>query len=458
MISKKETTIDSIETSIKDIYLNLEKWKEKKIRVKGWVKSVRSQREQLFITISDGSTLNTLQIVISSQESSWKQAKQLNYSSGVIVTGKLIMTPERSQNCELKETEILWMNLTSDKYPLQKQKISLETLREYPHLRCKTKYFLNLFRLRHFVSKYINEFLSNKNFYNLPTPIMTKNDSEGTGETFNIRATNNEIFFSENIAKLTVSGQLHLETLSQGLGKVYSFNSCFRAERSHTNRHLTEFWMVEVEMLSSKLAELLDLAETLIKKVLQSLLKKNLDELQWLEKYNNEDIVNSLKEIVAKKFKRITYEEAIIILQTKIHKNLTDKLQENKLLAEQEKKLCEHFKCPVFVTNYPEKNKAFYMKNDSAKQTVINFDLLVPELGELIGGSLREDCYQTLKEKIKNPVDQEKLEWYLDLRKFGYLPTGGFGLGLERLLMWIGKVKNIRDTIPFPRYFKSIPC
>ena len=448
-----------IETNINSIFqIPKGEWEKKRIKIKGWVRSIRNQKKWIFITINDGSTANNLQVVISSEDPCWEQARHLNYSSGLIISGELIITPNRSQSYELRKIEILWTSLTAIDCPLQKQRIPLEILRDHPQIRNKTQYFLNIFRLRHFISKYINDFFFNKGFYNIPSPILTENDSEGAGETFFV-TTNTNNFFLENQAKLTVSGQLHLESLSQGLGKVYSFNPCFRAEKSHTNSHLAEFWMVEAEMISSNLFELTNLTEALIKKVIENLLTKNTDELQYFEKYNENEIIDNLNEIISKKFKKMTYSEVINFLKEKKPNNAeNDLIWGDKLNKEHEKYISEYFNCPIFITNYPKKIKAFYMKDNEDEITVENFDLIVPRIGELAGGSLREDNYQLLNEKIKNFSNQKKIEWYLNLRKFGYLPTGGFGLGFERLIMWISGAKNIRDVIPFPRYFNSLPC
>ncbi|CAJ0908505.1 13439_t:CDS:2 [Entrophospora sp. SA101] len=410
----------------KNVYQQAEKIsKLEKIKVGGWVKSIRESKERIFITLNDGSTLKSLQVVIL-QENFLKSGsvKEINFGSSLLVSGKLVLTPEREQSCELQDVKIEIVNSTNSDYPLQKKNIPLKTVRDYSELRAKTNYFLAIFRLRHSISKAIHDFFHQEGFYYIPTPIITSNDTEGAGEMFNI--TTKEPFFS-NSAKLTVSGQLQAEALAQGLGKVYTFSPCFRAEKSHTTRHLAEFWMVEPEMVWADLEEITNLAEALIKYVINYVLKNNTSELQYLEKYHllsaeqkhtNKEIIKRLENFVNNQFKKIDYGEWM------------------DLQSEHEKYLCQYFdNQPVFVLNYPRDLKAFYMKNNlDEEKTVSCFDLLFPEIGELIGGSVREDNYQTLQEKA------QKIG--LDINN----------LSLERLIMFISGTENIRDTIAFPRY------
>ncbi|RHZ36515.1 asparagine--tRNA ligase [endosymbiont GvMRE of Glomus versiforme] len=439
---------------------------ETEIEVRGWVKSVRFQ-SKIFIALNDGSCLQNLQIVCSL--SLLEKAKSANFGSCLTAKGKLELTSERAQICELQAKEIIVSPVASG-YPLQKNKIPLDVVRNYPHLRAKTNYFLVLFRLRHSISKAIHDFFHQERFYYISTPIITSNDTEGAGETFNV--TTNEIqstagdqkepFFSKP-AKLTVSGQLQAEALAQGLGKVYTFSPCFRAEKSHTARHLAEFWMVEPEMAFTNLVEIIDLAEKMVKYVINFVLDNNNAELKFLENYdkeNKKEIISKLKNIATNYFKRINYTQAIEILKVSQENFVFNDIKWGMdLQSEHEKYLCNHFDKPVFITNYPMDLKAFYMKNNLDGKTIDCFDLLFPEVGELIGGSMREDNYNILREKAqKTKLDTNNLSWYFDLRKYGYAPSGGFGLGLERLLMFLTDTKNIRDVVPFPRYPQHLEC
>ncbi|KAG0632723.1 asparagine--tRNA ligase [Tuber brumale] len=395
--------------SIKDIYQNAEKVSELlEIKVGGWVKSIRESKEIIFITLNDGSISESLQLIILRENFSQNYSLgKINFASCLLVSGKLTLTPQ------LKQIEI----------------INPEVVRDYPHLRAKTNYFLTIFRLRHNISRAIHDFFHHENFYYVPTPIITSSDAEGAGEFFNVTANQKEPFFSKP-ASLTVSGQLQAETLAQGLGKVYTFSPCFRAENSHTTRHLVEFYMVEPEMAFADLDKLINLAERLIKY-----------ELKFLEKFNEKEIISKLQKILTSDFKKIKKEKNRIDLQ-----------------SEHEKYLCRYFSNqPVFVTNYPLHLKAFYMKNNLDNKTASSFDLLLPEIGELIGASMREDNYEILREKaLKIGLDTNNLRWYLDLRRYGYASSGGFGLGLERLIMFISGTENIRDVIAFPRYPKRL--
>ncbi|CAI2162045.1 2947_t:CDS:10 [Funneliformis geosporum] len=377
--------------TIKNIYQQNRKISQlEKIKVSGWVKSVRQNK---FIELNDGSCLPNLQLICPPELT--EKIKQINFGSSLIVSGKLILTPTRAQSCELKVENIELVNPTVDNYPLQKKNIPLEVVRNFPHLRAKTNYFLAIFRLRHTISKAIHDFFHQTGFYYVSTPIITGSDTEGAGELFSITTSDKEPFFPKT-AKLTVSGQLQAEALTQGLGKP--------------------------EMAFADLNKITDLAEKLVKYVIEYVLDNNNSELKYLEVYEGEE---NKKEII-----RID------------------------LQSEHEKYLCQYFGGkPVFVVNYPTELKALYMKNNPGGKTVACFDLLFPEIGELMGGSVREDNYQTLKEKAqKTGLDINDLAWYLDLRKCGYAPSGGFGLGLERLIMFISGTENIRDTIAFPRF------
>jgi asparaginyl-tRNA synthetase len=446
-------------TSIEEVYQKsgfLSKLEQ--IKVSGWVKSVRESKKIIFVALNDGSSLRNLQVVIS--QKLFPQLgllEKINFASSLAVSGQLVLTPEREQICELRVSEIEFVSLSADDYPLQKKSIPLEVVRNYPHLRAKTNYFSAIFRLRHSISKAIHDFFSQEGFYYVPTPIITSSDAEGAGETFNVAANEKKPFFSEP-SRLTVSGQLQAEALAQGLGKVYTFGPCFRAEKSHTTRHLAEFWMVEPEMVFVDLERIISLAERMIKYVVNYVLDNNSIELKYLEGYdreNKKEIIGKLKRILNADFKRVDYGESIDLLKKNKQRFVFDSIKWGMdLQSEHEKYLCQYFEnSPVFITNYPVDLKAFYMKNNLDGKTVSCFDLLLPEVGELVGGSVRESSYEVLKAKAKKVgLNTSDLGWYLDLRKYGYAPSGGFGLGLERLIMFISGTENIRDVIAFPRY------
>ncbi|RHZ36417.1 asparagine--tRNA ligase [endosymbiont GvMRE of Glomus versiforme] len=381
--------------------------------------------------------------------------------------GDLLFLKYRDSEIRIKDKFKLVAGKTppSSSSPLQKNKVPLEVVRESLHLRAKTNYFLIIFRLRHSINKAIHDFFYQEEFYYISTPIITSNDTEGAGETFNIATDKKEFFFSKP-AKLTVSGQLQAEALAQGLGRVYTFSPCFRAENSHTTRHLAEFWMVEPEMIFADLETIINLAEKMIKYVINFVLDNNSAELEYLENYdkeNKKEIINKIKKIsrTSFRFKKISYNECIRILEKNKKTFAFDNIEWGMdLQSEHEKYLCQHFdNSPVFITDYPASLKAFYMKNNSDGKTVACFDLLFPRVGEMVGGSVRESNHQVLKDKAqKTGLDINNLSWYFDLRKCGYAPSGGFGLGLERLLMFLTDTENIRDVIPFPRYSQHLEC
>jgi asparaginyl-tRNA synthetase len=441
--------------TIKQILTQPKLFCQKTLKVSGWVQSVRQNK---FIQIKDGSTLKTLQLV-GSPNLTTPLKKMLKFGSHLQVQGQLILTPHQAQSCELKIEKIISLQTPDPDYPFQKQRIPLAIVRNYPHLRTKTNYFLALFRLRHSISKAIHDFFDQESFYYVPTPIITSNDAEGAGETFNLITKDQKSFFSKP-AQLTVSGQLQAEALAQGLGQVYTFSPCFRAEKSHTTRHLAEFWMIEAELTPiTNLKEVVKFTERLIKFIINSVLEKQTAELEYLEKYSEKEIISRLKKIKAEKFAWLDYTEAIEILKESKEKfGFSDLSWGQDLKSEHEKYLCkQQGDKPIFILNYPRDLKAFYMKEARGGKTVECFDLIFPQIGELVGGSIRESDYEVLKSKAeKVGIDTQGLAWYLDLRRFGYAPSGGFGLGLERLIMLISGTENIQDTLAFPVFHQHL--
>jgi asparaginyl-tRNA synthetase len=313
---EKKNNIYKMLITIKYIYQQVEKLsKLAEIKVGGWVKSIRESKEIIFITLNDGSTLDNLQVIIGRGKFSQTDLlDKVNFGSSLVVSGCLVFTPEREQSCELQVAEIKFVNPVADNYPLQKKNIPLEVVRDYPHLRAKTNYFLVLFSLRHSISKAIHDFFHQEGFYYVTTPIITGSDAEGAGELFNVKTAESEEFFSKPVT-LTVSGQLQTETLAQGLGKVYTFSPCFRAEKSHTTRHLAEFYMIEPEMAFADLDTIIDLAESLIKYVIKYVIDNNIRELEFLEKYHQKEIIGKLKNNFNTVFKKVDYSESIKILE-----------------------------------------------------------------------------------------------------------------------------------------------
>ena len=454
--------------------------------INGWVKTFRGNR---FISINDGSTSQNLQCVIEYEKIDESLLKKINTGASLNIYGDLIESQGRGQKFELRVKELKIIGESDpDEYPIQPKKHSLEFLREKAHLRIRTSTFSSVMRIRSALSFAIHEFFQKKNFYYINTPIITGSDAEGAGEMFRVSTLDpnslklnnkNQIDFSEDFfgkeTNLTVSGQLEAEAYALGLGEVYTFGPTFRAENSNTSRHLAEFWMIEPEMAFYDLNKNMDLAEEFIISILNKILKTCSDDLSFLnERQINEDknkplqernsmnLIEKLNFVVKNKFKRVSYTEAFNILK-RSSKNKKKKFKyfiENwgiDFQSEHERFLVEkHFKCPVIVYDYPAKIKAFYMRLNDDKKTVRAMDILFPGIGEIVGGSQREERLDILNERVETlGIEKEELWWYLDLRKYGTVKHSGFGLGLERLILFITGMNNIRDVIPFPRTPKN---
>ena len=471
--------------TIKEILDNYTKHIHHDICIQGWVRAFRSNR---FIALSDGSTANNIQIVVDFEKFDEEIIKKIHTASSLKVTGEIVESQGAGQNIEVlaKKIEILGDNFTDEleKTVLQPKKHSLELLREQAHLRFRTNLFGAVFRIRHAVSFAIHQFFNQNQFFYIHTPLITGADAEGAGEMFKV--TNFDLnkvpktedgnvdydqdFFGKKTS-LTVSGQLNVETAVMGLGRVYTFGPTFRAENSNTTRHLAEFWMVEPEVAFNNLEDNIDLAEDFLKYVINYVLDNCKDDLELLDKRFAEEqkqkpekerategLIEKLQNVVKKRFVRLSYTEAIeILLNSK--ENKKGKFQfpieawGADLQSEHERYLVEkHFESPVVLFNYPKDIKAFYMKLNDDQKTVAAMDVLFPGIGEIIGGSQREEKLDVLVQKMKDMnVDEEELWWYLDTRKFGSVPHAGFGLGLERLVLFVTGMTNIRDVIPFPR-------
>jgi asparaginyl-tRNA synthetase len=439
------------------------------VNVAGWVRTRRDSKGGFsFIELNDGSCFSNLQILADAALENYKtEISKLFPGSSISVVGKLVKSPGGGQSVEIQAEKIKVLGYCKpEEYPLQKQRISFERLREVAHLRVRTNSFGAVARVRDQLSYATHKFYHERGFYYFHAPIITCNDCEGAGEMFQVTTLNldklpktdkdkidfNHDFFGQH-ASLTVSGQLQAETYASALGNVYTFGPTFRAENSNTRRHLSEFWMIEPEMAFADLSDDADLAEDYIKYLIKSVLDNCMEDLTFFDKRISKGLIENLTNIVNSTFKRITYTEAIEILAKADAKFEFVPSWGVDMQSEHERYLTEvHFNAPVVVTDYPKEIKAFYMRMNDDNKTVAAMDVLVPGVGELIGGSQREERYDVLVKRIKelgqNPKD---FWWYLDLRKFGSVPHAGFGLGFERMVQFCTGMQNIRDVIPFPR-------
>lgn len=424
----------------------------------GWVKFNRDSGKIVFIAMNDGTTIKNLQVVCKADSlANFEKIKSFRVASAIKVKGTLKQGREPG-SVELEAKEVKLLKLADEDYPLQNKEHTNEFLREIAHLKSRATSTQAIQRIRTELAFAIHNFFHQKGFIYMASPIITSNDCEGAGENFIIQEDANNPFFQGVKAGLTVSGQLNAEAYALGMKKVYTFGPTFRAERSHTNRHLAEFWMVEPEINFFNLRQLMMLIEQMFKNIVGKVLVKCKDEILYLNKKYNTNTYEFLTKLLNEKFVRLDYAKAVEILKEAIangHKFEDSNIFFGKdFAAEHERYLCEqHFKAPVFLMNFPKEIKAFYMKTNSDGKTVAACDLLVPGVGEIVGGSQREDDYNKIVKRCQEMnIDTKGLQWYLDLRKYGYFRSAGFGLGFERFLMYIAGVDNIKDVIPFPRF------
>jgi len=460
-----ERTNTAIKELLKGKNLNEE------IIAKGWVRTKRGNKNVKFIALNDGSTIHNIQVVVEVNEENEKTLRDISTGASIAVTGKLVESMGKGQKFEIQAKEIsIYGTADPNKYPLQKKGHSMEFLREIAHLRFRTNTFGAVTRLRHAMSFAIHKYFNDNNFYYLHTPIITGSDAEGAGEMFRVTTLDlqntpqnekgktdfSQDFFGKE-TNLTVSGQLEAELGALALSKVYTFGPTFRAENSNTPRHLAEFWMIEPEMAFYDNEDNMDLAEDFTKSLIRYALENCMDDLEFMAKMYDEELIDRLKFVTENTYKRITYTEAIEILEKTEQKWEFPVKWGVDLQAEHEKYLVEkHFKRPVIVVDYPKSIKAFYMKQNDDDKTVRALDVLFPKIGEVIGGSQREENYEKLNKRIKElKIPKKDLWWYLETRKFGTAPHSGFGLGFERLMLFITGLGNIRDVIPFPRVPKN---
>ena len=455
---------------IKDLYKNYKEYENKEIEVKAWVRTVRASKNFGFIEVNDGTFFKNVQIVFSDKLSNFAKISKLTISSSIKVYGKLVVTENSKQPFEIQASSVEVFNLSDSSYPLQKKRHSFEYMRTISHLRPRSNTFYAVFKVRSALAYAIHKFFQEKGFVYVNTPLLTSSDAEGAGEMFNVNSfdLNNlplnkdgTVDFSKDFfgkpAHLTVSGQLNAETYAMAFRNVYTFGPTFRAEDSNTVKHAAEFWMVEPEICFADLNDDMDLAEDMIKYIFSYVLENCPEEMEFFNKFVDTNLLDRLNNVINSDFARITYTDAIKELE-----KANDKFEYKvswgvDLQTEHERYLCEQvFKKPVFVTDYPKDIKAFYMKLNPNNKTVAAADLLAPGIGEIIGGSQREENYDKLVERMKElnmPI--EEYNWYLDLRKYGSCDHAGFGLGFERAIMYLTGMQNIRDVIPFPRTPKN---
>ncbi len=452
--------------NIKDLFKNTDNYIEQTITVGGWLKSNRDSKTFGFMIINDGTYFEPLQVVYSDNLPDFKDLAKLSVGAAVIVTGVLVATPDAKQPFEIQAQDILVEGGCSQDFPLQKKRHSFEYLRTMTHLRPRTNTFQAVFRIRSLAAYAIHKFFQERDFVYVHTPLITGSDCEGAGEMFQVTTLdlnniphleNGEVDYSKDFfskpANLTVSGQLNGETYAMAFKNIYTFGPTFRAENSNTTRHAAEFWMIEPEIAFADLSDDMVLAENMIKFIINYCLENAPLEIDFFNNFIDKNLKERLQHVVNSKFGRVTYTEAIKLLEEHNDRFEYKVSWGVDLQTEHERYLTEEiFKRPVFVTDYPKEIKAFYMKLNEDNKTVAAMDCLVPGIGEIIGGSQREDNYDTLLERMKEcHLNPEDYKFYTDLRKYGSTRHAGFGLGFERLIMYLTGMGNIRDVIPFPR-------
>ena len=451
---------------IRELFRNTKEYVDKEITVVGWIRSLRVSKNFAFMVINDGTFFEPLQVVLSDSLQNYDEVTKLNVGSAVIVKGKAVATPDAKQAFELQATEVAIEGPSTPDYPLQKKRHTMEYLRTITHLRPRTNTFQAVFRVRSLIAYAIHKFFQERDFVYVHTPIITGSDCEGAGEMFQVttldianapRKEDGTIDYSQDFFRkptnLTVSGQLNGETYAMAFRNIYTFGPTFRAENSNTTRHAAEFWMIEPEIAFADLKDDMILAESMLKYIIRYVLENAPEEMAFFNQFVDQGLLERLNHVVNSDFGHVTYTEAVNMLME--HNDQFDYkvFWGCDLQTEHERYLTEQiFKRPVFVTDYPKEIKAFYMKLNDDKKTVAAMDCLVPGIGEIIGGSQREDDYDLLVKRMEEcHLKKEDYEFYLDLRKYGSARHAGFGLGFERCVMYLTGMGNIRDVIPFPR-------
>ena len=458
-------------TTVKSIYRETAEYANKEVTLGGWIRTMRVSKNFGFIELNDGSFFKNIQIVFEADKlSNYEEISKQNVGAALIVKGLLVETPEAKQPFEIKATEIEVEGTSTPDYPLQKKRHSVEFLREIAYLRPRTNLFSATFRVRSLIAMAIHEFFQNKGFVYAHTPIITGSDCEGAGEMFRVttldlenlpRTEDGKVDYSKDFfgkeTNLTVSGQLSAETFAMAFRNIYTFGPTFRAENSNTTRHAAEFWMIEPEMAFADLNDNMEIAEEMLKYIIQYVLDNAPEEMEFFNSFVDKGLLERLDNILNNEFGRVTYTEAVDLLKKSGHEFEFPVEWGIDLQTEHERYLTEQiFKKPVFVTDYPVEIKAFYMRLNDDKKTVAAMDLLVPGVGEIIGGSQREERLDVLEARMDAlGLKREDYWWYLDLRKYGGTRHAGFGLGFERAVMYLTGVGNIRDVLPYPRTVKN---
>lgn len=452
-------------TTIKDLYRDSEKYIGQEVEISGWVRTVRDSKTFGFIELNDGSFLNNLQIVFTDKLSNFTDVCKVTISSTLIVKGTIVKTENAKQPFEMQANSVEIFNLADSSYPLQKKKHSFEYLRTVAHLRPRTNTFSAVFRVRSVAAFAIHEYFQKNGYVYLNSPIITCADCEGSAEMFKLTTLDldkplpqkdGHTDFSQDIfgkkAYITGSGQLHGETFSQAFGKIYTFGPTLRSENSNTKTHTNEFWMMEPEISFCDLEELMNIEEDFLKYVVKAVLERCPEEMEFFDKFVENGLIEKLKRVISSNFTRIDHKEAIDILKKADRKWEFQPEYGEDLAKEHEKYITEYFNGPVFVKNWPKDIKSYYMKLNPDGKTVAAVDLEVPGAGEIMGGSQREEDYDKLVARMNEMhINTDELYWYLDLRRYGSVIHSGFGLGFERLLMYLTGMENIRDVIPYPR-------
>ncbi|MDD6381383.1 MAG: asparagine--tRNA ligase [Lachnospiraceae bacterium] len=453
-------------TDVKQLFTDTDKYVGTVIKVAGWVRSNRNSKNVGFLVVNDGTYFTPLQVVYSQDTKDFAKLGSINVGAAVIATGKLVATPDAKQPFELQATEVFVEGESTSDYPLQKKRHTMEYLRTIPHLRARTNTFEAVFKVRSLAAYAIHKFFQERNFVYVHTPLITGSDAEGAGEMFEVttldlndipRTEDGKVDYSKDFfgkeTNLTVSGQLNGETFAQAFKNIYTFGPTFRAEDSNTTRHAAEFWMIEPEIAFADLEDDMELAESMLKYIINYVLENAPAEMEFFNNFVDKGLIERLHNVVDNDFARVTYTDAVDILMKHNDKFDYKVSWGTDLQTEHERYLTEQiYKRPVFVTDYPKEIKAFYMKLNPDGKTVAAVDCLVPGIGEIIGGSQREDDFGLLKKRMDElGMDESQYDFYLDLRKYGSTRHAGFGLGFERCVMYLTGMGNIRDVIPFPR-------
>lgn len=452
-------------TSIRQLYRRHAEMDGQSITIQGWVRSNRAQKEFGFLNVNDGTFFETIQVVYQSALDNFKDVQKIRTGSAIEVHGSLVLTPDRKQPFEIRGDAVTLVGDSDEDYPIQPKRHSREFLREHAHLRPRTNLFSAVFRVRSILTHAIHTFFQERNFVHLAAPLITASDAEGAGETFQVTTLDlerlprtetgvidyHEDFFQKK-TNLTVSGQLEAEAFALAFRDVYTFGPTFRAENSNTTTHASEFWMIEPEIAFADLHDDMDLAEDMVKYLIKTVREQAPEEMAFFQQFVDKNLFAKLDKVETSQFHRITHKEAVDILLASGRTFDFEPGYDRDFATEHEKHLVQYFDGPVFVIDWPKDIKAFYMRLNDDNKTVAAMDLLVPGSGELIGGSQREERLDYLTRRMAEMnVPEAELKWYLDLRKYGGCPHAGYGLGFDRMLMYLTGVENIRDVIPFPR-------